>query len=432
MRYKTITPSLFIKNRKKLNKKIQPHSLVIVNANDEMPRTGDQFFPFRQNSDIFYLSGLDQEKCILAICPDHPNKKYREIIFTVKADQTMTTWLGHKYNKEEVKEISGVQTVMWLDDFEITLRELMFHVDRVYLNQNEYVKFSPDVPSRDTRFSHEIRDKFPVHTYHRLAPLFIGLRLIKEPEEIALLQKACDLTNDAFHRVLKFIRPGVMEYEVEAEMTHEFIRKGASGHAYLPIIGSGNNALVLHYTENNNICKEGDLVLMDFGAEYANYVADCTRTIPVNGKFTPRQRECYEAVLRVQKTATAFFVPGNTIDQINKKVNKLMEKEMIGLGLFSEEDVKKQNPEKPLYFNYLMHGVSHPIGLDVHDVGSKYIPFEKGMVFTLEPAIYIEKEGIGIRIENDIMVDDTPVDLMKEIPREVGEIEALMGRGLKK
>jgi Xaa-Pro aminopeptidase len=296
----------------------------------------------------------------------------------------------------------------------------------MYLNYNEYVKLSTNVVSRDLRFAKQIKENFPAHQYYRLAPIITDLRLVKEPEEIALVQKACDLTESAFKRVCKFIKPGVMEYEVEAEMTHEFIRNGASGHAYQPIIGSGKNGLVLHYTTNDHKCNDGDLLLMDFGAEYANYAADCTRTIPVNGKFTKRQKDCYNAVLRVQKKATKLFVPGNSPDMVNKTVNKLMEKEMIGLGLFTEEDVKQQDPDKPLYFKYLMHGVSHPIGLDVHDVGSKYTTFKKGMVLTLEPGLYIAEENIGIRIENDIMVDDEPVDLMKGIPREVEEIEGLM------
>jgi len=428
MRYKSIDNRLFKKNRSKLVDKLASESVAIINSNDEVLRNGDQYFPYRQHSDLFYLTGLDQENCILTLCPGHPNPKFREIVFTIKADETMTIWNGHKYTKEEARQISGVETVMWADDFEITLRDLMAHSNNVYLNYNEYVKLSYDLPSRDLRFAKQIKENFPAHQFHRMAPLITELRLVKEPEEVALIQKACDLTEQAFKRVCRFVKPGVMEYEVEAEMTHEFIRNGATGHAYQPIIGSGKNGLVLHYTTNDHQCNDGDLLLMDFGAEYANYAADCTRTIPVNGKFTQRQKDCYNAVLRVQKEATKLFVPGNSPDIVNKSVNKLVEKELIGLGLFSEEDVKNQNPEKPLYFKYMMHGVSHPIGLDVHDVGSKYTPFKKGMVLTIEPAIYIAEENIGIRIENDIMVDDVPVDLMAGIPREVEEIEELMKR----
>jgi Xaa-Pro aminopeptidase len=426
MRYNPINKNLFIRNREKLRGKLPPRSLVVVNANDELLRAGDQYFPYRQNSDLFYLTGLEQEKCILAICPDHPNEKLREIVFTIRPEEMMQIWTGHKYSKEEVREISGVATVMWLDEFEITLRDLMCVAEEVYLNQNEYIKLTNEVPLRDFRFAQKIRQDFPVHTFKRLAPLLTALRLVKEPEEIVLIQKACDLTGQAFLRVLQFIRPGVMEYEVEAEMTHEFIRHGANGHAYQPIIGSGRNALVLHYVSNSHECRDGELLLMDFGAEYGNFVSDCTRTVPVNGTFTHRQRECYEAVLRVMKKLTELYVPGNTIDLVYMEAFRLMEQEMTGLGLFTQEQVNAQDPDKPLYTKYLMHGVCHPIGLDVHDVGSRYVPFAKGMVLTLEPAIYIPEENIGIRIEDDIMVAEVPVNLMAHIPREADEIERLM------
>jgi len=426
MKYETINPKLFKKNRDKLKAMLPADSLVVINANDEQLRTGDQFYPFRQNSDLFYLTGLDQEKCILTLCPGHSNPKLREIVFTLQSNDLINTWQGHKYSKEEVTDISGVEKILWLDDFEMILRDLMSEAGTVYLNQNEYIKLSKEVQSRDDRFASATKEQFPLHQYARLAPIITELRNIKEPEEIALIQKACDITEKAFRRVCGFVKPGVMEYEIEAEMTHEFIRNRATGHAYQPIVGSGNNALVLHYITNNHECKDGDLLLMDFGAEYANYAADCTRTIPVNGKFSPRQKACYEAVLRIQKMATSLFVPGNFVDKVNKEVFKMMEKEMIGLGLFTVDDLKNQDAQKPLYAKYLMHGVTHPIGLDVHDVGSKYTEFKKGMVLTLEPAIYIAEENIGIRIENDIMIDGMPVDLMKNIPREVEEIEGMM------
>jgi Xaa-Pro aminopeptidase len=400
--------------------------LAVIHSNDEVLRNGDQYFPFRQHSDFFYLTGLEQEKCILTISPDHPNEKFREIVFTIKADEKLTTWQGHKYTKEEVRELSGVSTVMDLEDFEITFRDLMFYAKTVYLNLNEYIKLSTEVPSKDLRFARYLKEFFPAYDYERLAPLLTNLRLVKEPEEIAMIQKACDLTDKAFSRILQFVKPGVMEFEVEAEITHEFIRNGSIGHAYKPIIGSGRNALALHYNSNDQPCMDGDLLLMDFGAEYANYAADCTRTIPVNGKFTPRQRACYEAVLRVLKKAKELYVPGNSIDKVNNEVNRMTEKELIGLGLFSHEDVLNQDPEKPLYFKYLMHGVCHPVGLDVHDPGGKYEPFRKGMVLTLEPGIYIAEENIGIRLENDIMVNDKPVDMMRNIPIEPDEIEHLM------
>ena len=426
MKYEQVNKNLFIKNRQKLTAKIKPNSLVIVNSNDEMFRNGDQFYPFRQSSDMFYLTGLDQEKCILCICPEHPVETFREVVFTVKTSEVMVIWYGHKYSKEEVTEISGVKTVMWLDEFENYLKDYMSRVEYVYLNSNENPRFSTDVPLRDFRFSEKIKKDFTLHKYERLAPILTELRLVKEFEEIALMQHACNITEKAFNRILKFVKPGVKEYEVEAEITHEFLIKKASGHSYSPIVASGANACILHYEENNKECKDGDLLLLDFGAEYANYAADCSRTIPVNGKFTQRQKDCYNAVLRVMKQAKKMLVPGTTIDKYHKEVCKIMEKEMIGLGLFIEEDVKKQDKEKPLYFKYYMHGTSHFMGLDVHDVGTKQHILQKGMVLSCEPGIYIPEENIGIRIENDIVVDDEPIDLMKNIPIEVEEIEKLM------
>jgi Xaa-Pro aminopeptidase len=426
MKYNPIDKNLFINNRLKLINKIKPCSLVIVNSNDEMPRNGDQCFKYRQNSDMFYLTGLDQEKCILCICPDHPLENYREVVFTVKTNETMVTWYGHKYSKEGVTETSGVKNVMWLDDFENYLKEYMSRVEFVYLNLNENPRFSTDVPLKDFRFANKLKNDFPLHKYERLAPILTELRLVKEPQEIDLISTACNITGKAFDRILKFVKPGVMEYEIEAEITHEFLVNKASGHSYSPIVASGINSCILHYEENNKECKDGDLVLLDFGAEYANYAGDCSRTIPVNGKFTPRQKDCYNAVLRVMKYAASLLVPGTTIDAYHKEVCKFMEKEMIILGLFTEEDLKNQDKDKPLYFKYYMHGTSHFMGLDVHDVGTKQHVFKKGMVLSCEPGIYIPEENIGIRIENDIMVDNVPVDLMKNIPIEADEIERLM------
>jgi Xaa-Pro aminopeptidase len=417
---------MYIRNRAKLVAKIKPGTLAVVNSNDEMPRSGDQTHPFRQNSDMFYLTGLDQEKCILTICPDHPVENMREILFTVKTNDLMVTWNGHKYTMDEVREVSGIQNVKWTDDFEITLRDLMSRVQVVYLNQNEYPKFMTEVPLLDMRFAAKLRQDFPVHSYERLAPIITELRLVKEPEEIVQIQKACDLTNDGFRRVLRFVKPGLMEYEVEAEFTHEFIRKGGTGHAYSPIIASGANACILHYNTNYNTCNDGDLLLMDVGAEYGNYAADMTRTIPVNGKFSPRQRQVYDAVLRILKAATAMLKPGTTIEKWHAEVCKLMEKELISLGLITDEDLKNQTADSPAYFRYYMHGTGHFLGLDVHDVGSRQVVFESGMVMTCEPAIYIPEERIGIRLENDIMVAEEPINLMSAIPVEPDEIERLM------
>ncbi|MFA5973563.1 MAG: aminopeptidase P N-terminal domain-containing protein [Lentimicrobiaceae bacterium] len=426
MRYQLISNKMYVRNRAKLVEKLKPGSLAIINSNDEMPRTGDQTHIFRQNSDMFYLTGLDQEKCILTLCPEHPVPTMREILFTVKTSDMMVVWNGHKYTMDEVREVSGIQNVKWLDDFEITLRDLMSRVQVVYLNQNEYPKFVTEVPVRDARFAGKMQLDFPVHSYERLAPIITGLRLVKEPEEIVQIQKACDLTNDGFRRVLRFVKPGLKEYEVEAEFTHEFIRKGGTGHAYPPIIASGANACILHYNTNYNNCNDGDLMLMDVGAEYGNYAADMTRTIPVNGKFTPRQRQVYDAVLRILKAATSMLKPGATIEKWHAEVCKLMEKELVGLGLISKVDLKNQTADSPAYFRYYMHGTGHFLGLDVHDVGSRQDVFETGMVMTCEPGIYIPEEGIGIRLENDILVAEEPVNLMSGIPIEPDEIERLM------
>ncbi len=424
-RYKKIDSQLFIKNRAKLVQKLKSRSMAVINANDEMPRNGDQNFHFRQNSDLFYLTGLEQERCILCLCPGHANKALQEVVFILKADETLETWNGHKYTPAEVTEISGVETVKYLDDFDFVFREMILGSDRVYLNRIEYLKYETDVPYRDIRFAEKIQKEYPLQKYKRLAPILEELRLPKEIEELDLMKKACQITKDGFERVLRNLKPGIMEYQMEAELTYEFNRQGA-GHAYAPIVASGKNALVLHYVTNHEECKDGDLLLMDFGAEYANYAADCSRTIPVNGKFTPRQKECYEAVLRVQNEAIKLFIPGNSINKVNAEVNKMMEAEMVKLGLFTEEDVKNQAKESPMYFKYLMHGVNHFIGLDVHDVGGKDAVFEKGMVLTIEPGLYIKEENIGIRIEDNIVVDDTPVNLMKDIPKEVEEIERIM------
>lgn len=422
----TIPADFFIQNRNKLIQQVKKNSLLIITSNDELTRSGDQLYPFRQNADLFYLTGLEQEKCMLVICPEHPNLKLREVVFSIKPNQQLETWTGHKYTAEEIREISGVETVKWLDDLDMTLREMALFSENIYLNLNEYSKYLPDVNYRDYTMVSLMKEKFPLHQFERLAPIITRQRTVKNQQELELLKQACSITGEAFKRVLDFVKPGVTEYEIEAELTHAFIFNGARGHAYQPIIGSGENALVLHYLNNSETCKEGDLLLLDFGAEYANYAADCSRTIPVDGKFTQRQKACYEAVLRIQKEAVGLFVPGNTIDQVNTIVWDLMEKEMIGLGLFSLEDVKNQTLDQPMYFKYLMHGVTHFIGLDVHDVGSKYQKFEKGMVLTIEPGLYIKEENIGIRIEDNILVDDTPVNLMYDIPKEVEDIERLM------
>ena len=430
MRYKAIDPEFFTDNRKRLTKLLPTGSLAIFHSNDEFPRNGDQNFPFRQQSDLFYLSGIDQEGTILLLAPGHPNLALREVLFVKETSEQIAIWEGQKYSKEETSKVSGVKWVQWTKDFEFVLKELMSWAKHVYLNANEYPKYFNPVPYKDLRFARELKEKYPTHEFERAAPLMTELRKVKSDIEIDLIKKAADITGKAFVRVLKTVNAGIPEYQVQAEIEYIFAVEGANGSAYRPIIASGANACVLHYIDNDKVCNDGDLLLMDFGAEYANYAADVTRTIPVNGKFTPRQKDCYEAVLRVHDKAIQLLVPGTSIDAFNKEVNKLMEEEMIVLGLFSKKDVEKQDPKKPLYMKYFMHGTSHPIGLDVHDLGSKYEPIEDGMVLTCEPGLYIREEKCGIRIEDDILVTkDGPVNLTAHIPVKVEEIEGIMNRG---
>ena len=427
MRYLPIDKKLFIENRKCLVENLPEKSVAIFHSADQSPRNGDQYHTFRQQSDLFYLSGIDQEKSILLLAPNHPNKKLRETLFLIKTNKQIAIWEGHKYTMEEARETSGIKNIYWLDDYDFNLKEIMSEVDNVYLNRNEYPKFFPDVEERIHREGDKLQSQFPLHKYHRSFPILSKLRMIKSDLEIKLIKNACDITAKAFDMVLKTTQAGKFEFEVQAEIEHEFTINRANGHGYAPIIASGKNGCVLHYVENDKECKDGDLMLMDFGAEYANYTADMSRTIPVNGKFNSRQKQCYNAVLRVFNELKKMYVPGTISTEINEKANKLMEKEMISLGLFTSDEVENQDPEKPLFKKYFMHGVAHHIGLDVHDVGSKYEPFKPGMVLTCEPGIYIPEEGFGIRIENDILItENDPIDLMENIPIEVKEIEDLM------
>jgi len=427
MRYLPIVNKLFIENRERYKAHLLPKSIAFFNANDEMPRSADQSYPFHQHPDLFYLTGIDQEQSLLVIFPDAPLPKYREILFLRKTNEHIAVWEGHKYTKEEARAASGIQTIMWTEDIPSVIPMLMNHSLNVYINLNENDRFASEVPYKELRFSNEMKAKYPAHFFHRSGPIMAQLRAIKSDFEIQVMQRAIDITEKAFRRVLRFVKPGVMEYEIEAEITHEFIRKRATGHAYTPIIASGPNANVLHYIDNNQECKDGHVILLDFGAEYGNYAADLSRSIPVNGQFTERQRDVYNAVLRVMKQATAMLVPGNTIEKYHVEVGKIMEEELIGLGLLNRDEVKKQNPDMPLYKKYFMHGTSHFLGLDVHDIGNRYEPMKAGMVFTCEPGIYIPEEGLGIRLENDILITSKePVDLMSNIPLEVEEIEELM------
>ncbi len=427
MKYHAIDSKLFIENRKNFVKHLSTHSIAFFQSNDEMPRNGDSNFPFRQQSDLFWMTGIDQEKTILVIAPNHPLPEYREALFVRKTNEHIAVWEGHKYTKEEARAASGIQHVYWMEDFANMLPLMMHHSQKVYINLNENDRFSTEVPYRDERFAADLRGKYPNHSYERTGLIMARLRSIKSDIEVNLMQTASTITEKAFRRVLNFVRPGVMEYEIEAEIIHEFIRNRSDGHAYTPIIASGASACILHYNENNRECREGDVILMDFGAEYANYAADLSRSIPVSGKFTKRQKDVYNAVLRVMRAATKMLIPGNTIVKYHEEVGKLMEQELIGLGLLDAAEVKKQDPKQPLYKKYFMHGTSHFLGLDVHDIGNRYEPMQAGMVFTCEPGIYIPEENLGIRIENDILITEKgPFDLMASIPVEADEIEELM------
>lgn len=427
MKYHPLPKELYIENRKKFIAALKPQSLAIFNSNDEMPYSGDQTFRFRQNSDLLWLTGIDQELTTLVLFPDSPLPQYREILFLRKTNEKIAVWEGHKYTVEEARAQSGIQTILWNEDFHQVMNQLMNHCRTVYLNLNENDRCAWYVPYRDLRFAEEWKRKYPAHEYERCGPIMARLRAVKSEHEIKAMRTACDITRKAFERVLRFIKPGVMEYEIEAEIIHEFIRNRATGHAYNPIIASGKNACVLHYNENNRECKDGEVILLDFGAEYANYAADLTRSIPVNGKFTKRQREVYDAVLRVMRAATKMLVPGNYLEKYHAEVGKLMEEELLRLKLITAEDVKNQNPDWPAYKKYFMHGTSHFLGLDVHDIGNRYEPMRAGMVFTCEPGIYIPEEGLGIRIENNILLTENgPIDLMADIPVEAEEIEDIM------
>ena len=429
MKYLPIDSSLFVQNRQRFAAKLKSNAIAVLNSNDIMPTSADGVRSFIQNTDLFYLTGIDEEESVLVIFPDAREEKLKEILFIKETNEEIAIWEGPKYSKEEASKISGIKTIFQTKEFEKTFRSLVFEADRIYLNSNEHLRADVFVETRDNRFLNWCKRHYPLHKYERLAPIMHHIRPIKFKIEVELIKQACDITEKAFLRLLDVIRPGIWEFEIEAEIYHEFLSNRSRGPAYAPIVASGANACILHYVKNNRQCEDGDLVLMDFGAEYANYASDLTRTIPVNGKFTPRQKEIYNAVLRVQKAAVQMLTPGNTFEAYNKKVGLIMEKELIGLGLLDAKAIKNQPPDEPLYKQYFMHGASHHLGLDVHDLGSKYRKFEEGMVFTCEPGIYIKAEGIGIRLENDILVTkDGPVDLMENIPIEADEIENLMNK----
>jgi Xaa-Pro aminopeptidase len=427
-----IDSKLFVENRKRLVERLQPNSLVVVNANDVMPTNADGTMGFHQNADLFYLTGVNQEETVLLLAPDAAEEKNREILFVRETNENIAIWEGHKLTKEQATKVSGIKNVRWLSDFRGFLHAMMNEAENVYLNSNEHGRADSEVETRDARFVRECMRKYPLHRYHRLARLMHELRAVKSPAEVEVIRKACGLTRDGFLRVTKFVKPGVNEAEVEAEFAHEFIRHRAA-FAYPPIIASGANSNVLHYVQNDQPCNDGDLLLLDVAAGYGNYMSDLTRTIPVSGRFTRRQRQVYDAVLRVFRQILRQIKPGVKLPDLRKETEKLIEQECLSLGLLKKSQVKKQNPDNPAVRKYFMHGVAHPIGLDVHDVGFTQKPISAGWVVTCEPGIYIREEQFGVRLENTVLVTETGIeDLMPDIPIEADEIEDLMNARAKR
>jgi Xaa-Pro aminopeptidase len=428
MKYEVIDNALFIKNRKNFAGQMKPNSLAVFNSNDIYPISADSTMPFEQHRDIFYLSGVDQEESILVIFPDCPKAKHREILFLKETNEHIAVWEGEKLTKEAALKTSGIKTVYWLQDMEKIMFELMSQCDTVYINTNEHYRANVETETREDRFTKWLKDKYPAHNVAKSNPILQRLRSVKNTIELELMQKACNITEKGLRRVLNFVKPNVWEYEIEAEFIHEFLRNRSKGFAYTPIIASGNNANVLHYIENNQQCRAGDLILMDVGAAYANYASDMTRTIPVSGKFTNRQKAVYNAVNRVKEEATKMLVPGNDWTDYHVEVGKLMTSELLGLGLLDKADIQNEKPDWPAYKKFFMHGTSHHIGLDTHDYGLLHEPMQPNMVFTVEPGIYLPEEGFGIRLEDNVVIQKSgePFNLMRNIPIEADEIEDLM------
>ena len=428
MKYQAIPNTLFIKNRQKFTAQMISGSLAVFNSNDIYPVSADSTLPFAQHSDILYLSGADQEESILLLFPDALNPAHREILFVRETNEHIAVWEGAKYTKEKATAISGIKTIMWLSDFDKVFFDLMTEAHTIYFNTNEHYRQAVETQTREDRFIAKCKAQFPAHQWQKSQPILQEIRGVKEAEEIAQMQTACNITGKGIRRLLGFIKPGVWEYEIEAELLHEFVRNRSKGFAYTPIIASGANANVLHYIENNQQCQAGDLILMDVAAEYANYRSDLTRTFPVSGRFTERQAAVYNAVLRVKNAATKMLVPGTLWAEYHREVGEIMTAELLALGLLDPADVKNQDPNKPAYKKYFMHGTSHHIGLDTHDYGALKTPMKAGMVFTVEPGIYIPEEGIGIRLEDNVVIQEKgdPINLMAHIPITIAEIEALM------
>ncbi|OFZ54359.1 MAG: X-Pro aminopeptidase [Bacteroidetes bacterium RIFCSPHIGHO2_02_FULL_44_7] len=428
MKYDQINQELFIHNRQNFITRVEGKALAVFNSNDIYPVSADSTLPFIQHRDIFYLSGVDQEESILVLSPHSKNPAHKEVLFLKETSEHIAVWEGEKLTKERAFEVSGVRTVYWLDQFDRVFKDMMCEVDAVYFNTNEHLRANTEVQTREDRFIERITKQYPAHRVHRSAPIMHSIRSIKHAIELDLMQKACDITQAGIERLLKFIKPGVWEYEIEAELLHEFIRRRSNGFAYTPIVASGKNACVLHYIQNNRQCCDGEVLLLDVGAEYANYSSDLTRSIPVNGRFTDRQRAVYSSVLHVKKEAEKMLVAGTIMAEYHKEVGKLMESELLKLGLIDQTDIKNQHADWPAYKKYFMHGTSHFIGLDTHDVGHWNEPIQAGMVFTCEPGIYIPEEGLGIRLEDDLVIQKSgaPFNLMAHIPLEADEIEDWM------
>lgn len=428
MKYNQISKELFIKNRKKFSSFMVNSSLAVFNSNDTYPVSADSTMPFQQHRDIFYLSGVDQEESVLVLFPSAKDEKHREMLFLRETNERIAVWEGEKLTKERAFEVSGIKTVYWLSQFDSVFKNLMAEAETIYFNTNEHLRADTAVETREDRFIKKCKMDYPAHQIKKSAPVLHKIRSIKEKEELDLMLRACKITEKGIRRVLNFIKPGVWEYEIEAELVHEFLSNRSKGFAYTPIVASGSNACVLHYIENNQQCQSGDVILLDVGAEYANYASDLTRCIPVSGQFTQRQKDVYNAVLRVKKHAESLLLPGTMMFDYHKEVGFFMEKELMALGLLDKTDIKNQDSDWPAYKKYFMHGTSHFIGLDTHDVGLWNEPIQANMVFTCEPGIYIPKEGLGIRLEDDLIIQESgaPFNLMANIPIEVEEIEGLM------
>jgi len=429
MRYQNINNNLFIENRKKFIESIKDKSAAVFVSNDVMPTNADEEMPFIQNTNLFYLTGIDQEDTFLILVPDFPDKNLREILFIKETSEEISIWEGNKLTKNEAIKISGIKTVLWNDEFYKILPLIIAESNNLYIEKNEHIRSITKVETAQDRFYDFTKEKFPLQNFKRSYPILSKLRMIKNNIEIKLIQKACDITEKGFRRILNYTKPGVWEYELEAEFIHEFIKNNSKGFAYQPIIASGINACTLHYNENDCECKLGSLILMDVAAEYANYKSDMTRTIPVDGKFTKRQLDVYNAVLNVKNEATNILRPGITINDYHKEVGKIMESELLKIKLLDKTDVKKQDPKNPLFKQYFMHGTSHHLGLDVHDVGNFYVDLKPGNVFTVEPGIYIRRENLGVRLEDNIIIGEKEnINLMKNIPILPEEIENLMNQ----